>query len=514
MKLIIKIVWISIYLFCALVAKAQTTDWNVSNTIDFHTIFINDPPKSDSSVVSLENNDIIGVFYTSGGTETCAGKLTWQGHSDTLMVYGKDSIANGYNYGQPFTYKIWKSSQNCIIDSVIAYYSNSDSLKNYVSGGSSTLLYFKPIYASVGFNQTRYCDNAGIIQPTNLRNIRVTYSSTENNIDSSTGQINLNGTFDGIMNIKMTSQTCLLKSIQALTIDSSPKLIAPSILNICATSDTLQAILQEMNSLNTVRGIKMDSIHYVSGNIYSTVATNQHCAARYSQQVNIIPEPVINLDKQELCESVKLTIKNTPGTVLWSNNSTGNEVEINSDSKIWIRYTDSYGCSKKDTVNVTIKKLTIDTLSIVQTNADCYREGELTIQNINVLNNVGSQEVLLKNTITNDESTTNGFLKEGRYQLYVKDSRGCTSVWRNQFTILKDCLNDNPVFSPNNDAKDDDFYINYHGDICIYDKIGQLKAKLNGPTYWTGTDQNGNRLPTGIYLLVTGKDAKTITILR
>lgn len=502
------------FLVCALVVKAQTLDWTVSNTIDFHTIYINDPPKSDSSVITLENNDVIGVFFNSGGTEKCAGKLTWQGHSDSLRVYGKDSIANGYNYGQPFTFKIWKSSQNCVIDSVVAYYYTYDSLKTYVTGGFSNLLYFKAIYPSIGFSRARYCDNEGIIYPTNLRNISATYTSAENAINSSTGQINLNGTFAGIMNVKMTSQTCLLKSIQALTIDTSPKLITPSVLNVCATSDTLQSILQKLNSINIGRGVNIDSINYTSGNIYSTVATNKYCTAHYSQQVNVIPQPVINLDKQELCESVKLTVNNTPGTVLWSTNSTSSEVEITSDSKVWVRFTDNYGCSQKDSFDVTVKKLAIDTLSVQQTNADCYREGELTIQNMNVLNSGGSQETLLKNTITNEEFTTNGFLKEGRYQLYVKDSRGCISVWKNQFTILKDCLNDNPVFSPNNDAKDDDFYINYQGDICIYDKVGQLKAKLNGPAYWTGTDQNGNRLPMGIYLLVTGKDAKTITILR
>ena len=74
---------------------------------------------------------------------------------------------------------------------------------------------------------------------------------------------------------------------------------------------------------------------------------------------------------------------------------------------------------------------------------------------------MGGYQLTLKNLLTNDEYSADSRLKEGRYKLNVTDERGCSAQWETELFVLKDCLNDNPVFSPNNDGTDDDYFISF-----------------------------------------------------
>lgn len=74
------------------------------------------------------------------------------------------------------------------------------------------------------------------------------------------------------------------------------------------------------------------------------------------------------------------------------------------------------------------------------------------------------------------------------------------------------------VFSPDGDGFDDDCFINYHFDeagytmnVYIFNVAGQLikhlaKGELvgqEGSVIWNGTDNNNNRVPIGIYIVIT-----------
>ena len=74
------------------------------------------------------------------------------------------------------------------------------------------------------------------------------------------------------------------------------------------------------------------------------------------------------------------------------------------------------------------------------------------------------------------------------------------------------------IFSPDGDGFDDECFINYHFDeagytmnIYIFNMAGQLMRHLakgelvgqEGSTLWNGLDGNGNRVPIGVYVVVT-----------
>ena len=74
------------------------------------------------------------------------------------------------------------------------------------------------------------------------------------------------------------------------------------------------------------------------------------------------------------------------------------------------------------------------------------------------------------------------------------------------------------VFSPDGDGFDDDCFINYHFDeagytmnVYIFNVAGQLVKHLakgelvgqEGSVIWNGTDNNNNRVPIGIYIVIT-----------
>jgi hypothetical protein len=156
----------------------------------------------------------------------------------------------------------------------------------------------------------------------------------------------------------------------------------------------------------------------------------------------------------------------------------------------------------------------IKTFDAEEVNADCYTSGKINLRDSNVTNSVGEVELMLENLLTGEKVAYDGLLKEGRYRVYAEDGRKCIARWPKELIILKDCLTDNPVFSPNSDGMDDDFFIPYEGLVTIYNKNGRMIHQFQGPAYWDGTDDRGAKLPLGIYLMVTGSEAKTITILR
>ena len=74
------------------------------------------------------------------------------------------------------------------------------------------------------------------------------------------------------------------------------------------------------------------------------------------------------------------------------------------------------------------------------------------------------------------------------------------------------------TFSPDGDGFDDACFINYHFDeagytmnVYIYNVAGQLVRHLvkgelvgqEGSALWNGLDNNGNRVPVGVYVIVT-----------
>ena len=106
-------------------------------------------------------------------------------------------------------------------------------------------------------------------------------------------------------------------------------------------------------------------------------------------------------------------------------------------------------------------------------------------------------------------------LREGDYILTIEDADGCIAAVEHAISIRKDCLKDYPVFSPNTDGLDDDYYIPYEGKAIVYDRNGIERTEFMAPAYWDGTDNNGKPLPMGTYLIIVDKkEVINITIVK
>lgn len=100
---------------------------------------------------------------------------------------------------------------------------------------------------------------------------------------------------------------------------------------------------------------------------------------------------------------------------------------------------------------------------------------------------------------------------EGTYKLVI--SYECDFEWPEPVVVTKstDC----DVISPNYDGIADDYFIPFQGVTKIYNRNGVLIKELLTPARWDGTDQSGEPLPMGAYVLVTDGHAEImVTIIR
>lgn len=202
-------------------------------------------------------------------------------------------------------------------------------------------------------------------------------------------------------------------------------------------------------------------------------------------------------------------------TVEWPNDVAGNSIEIYENSTIEVRYADSNHCNRTKTLDVEVKKLQIQNLETKILPADCYLRGSIEIKGVNVENSIGDLDFEFVNQLTNETYQSSDQLAEGKYQIVVYDDRNCTDTWSQELVVLKDCLKNRPVFSPNNDLVDDKYYISDAGTAEVYNRNGTKVSEFETPIYWDGTDRQGQELPMGTYLIVINNSKViNITILR
>ena len=499
-------------------------DWTVTTDAYRQTIVIGSEIFTSDSAVILEDGDMLGVFFADERNSVCGGKLIWgtENADNALTIFNNTLIDTKTNADDDLYFKVWKKSQNCILDSVKGYFrartdtsaaiTTKDTLNIYNLSG-------KPFQA--GYTYTQLCNDQGIILPKSApAEYKLTYRSDSFPVDAATGEINLTGGFSGNLEIQFTSDYCLASASQNLSILPAPEISFPAETTYCEGIDVNEALGQYVTQLSTdsdtVRISEMSRNVVVPDSTFDyTIRLGiGNCYTNRTVRVNVFPKPVIQWEREDLCDSVRIRLLNEEGSIEWSTGSNQHQISLSSDERITVKLTGKNECFSSETMDIQVRKMTIETFDAEEVNADCYTSGKISLRDSNVINNVGNYELRLENLITGETVPYDGLLKEGRYRVFAVDKRNCIAPWPKELIILKDCLNDNPVFSPNSDGMDDDFYIPYEGMVYIYNKNGRLIHQFQGPSYWDGTDERGSKLPLGIYLLVTGSEAKTITVLR
>lgn len=110
-------------------------------------------------------------------------------------------------------------------------------------------------------------------------------------------------------------------------------------------------------------------------------------------------------------------------------------------------------------------------------------------------------------------STIDG-VKPGDYTLILEDVNKCSVTFTNSVNIPNP-TNCTLSFTPNGDGLEDTFFIDRTGRATIYGIDGQLVNSFNVPTHWDGTDQEGQHVPMGLYIiLIDDKEQLEVVVIQ
>jgi hypothetical protein len=248
---------------------------------------------------------------------------------------------------------------------------------------------------------------------------------------------------------------------------------------------------------------------------YTITLNSKFCLTRRNLSLTLNEFPQIEyMPDTFICgDKLAIMVEAQDQQILWSSGSTSQQIELTEPGNIWYKLSNNKGCSNSDTFNV--QKMAIARIDFGVEKADCYKKGRLRINDQEITNGKPPYSYILTNQIDQTEITDLSNVPEGIYNIDVVNSNGCSLRHDEKIIIEKDCLNDIPVFSPNDDGLDDTYFINLEGRIEIFDRNGQLKRKLTGPCYFDGKDSNDHSLPMGVYMVVSEQgNSVVLTIIR
>jgi hypothetical protein len=242
-----------------------------------------------------------------------------------------------------------------------------------------------------------------------------------------------------------------------------------------------------------------------------TFKTNKICLTQKTATLTINDIPRFEPTPDTLICGEPITVAAPAGydNINWSTGERSTSIKISEPGTSWFTVTNSKGCNNTDTF--TVKKTSLDIFNYQTISADCYNKGKLQITNQVISNGRTPYTYRLKNMIDNSEVSDITNIPEGIYSATIINSNGCELKYYEKIKFEKDCLNDIPVFTPNDDGLDDTYFISLEGNIKIFDRNGKLKRSLTGPVYFDGKDNNEKPLPMGSYLVVA-ENGKTITL--
>jgi hypothetical protein len=245
-----------------------------------------------------------------------------------------------------------------------------------------------------------------------------------------------------------------------------------------------------------------------------------YCLESNSDTILINPAPAFSIERhRRLCEGRSIELSPSAATendvYTWSDGSLNRNTTVSSPGTYTVTAENEFGCTFSDTVNVELKTIEIEQIEPVVTPADCYQEGSVSFSRLDISNGELPYTYRFENRVSKQLLQNPDRLKEGDYILTIEDADGCQVTAQKIISVRKDCLNDYPVFTPNTDGMDDDYYIPYEGEAVVYDRNGTERHRFMAPAYWDGRDDNGNPLPMGTYLIVVGKkEMINITIIK
>ncbi len=225
------------------------------------------------------------------------------------------------------------------------------------------------------------------------------------------------------------------------------------------------------------------------------------------------PSPIID-------GSLGVIYSSQPGLII---NPSAGEIDLeNSTAGTYTIIIQSGLCFESYEFELTINQaINLDNIVVEIENEYCIKKGSLTIDyesisggkppySIELLDLENGQGIVFPVGGNSLED-----LSEGLYNLIVTDAIGCTATLDRKIEINKtEKFCQLPIITPNNDNQSESIYVPYQGMVKVYNRYGQLIKKLDAPTEWDATNQNGGFVPMGVYVLVSGSKSFQVTVVR
>ena len=485
---------------------------NIQKIILECTPTVNDTP--------LVNGDYIVILKNS----VIKGYTRWENsQNDTIYVYDSTNVSDS-SLQNSFSVRIYSSSNNyCIVNADVleierdsGYFENVNYKITRLEASTVNVYPIKTIFCS-------FMDTSSIYNPEILSIYNIDINSDNDLNLAGNGRIVPKSSNPGTYIINLTSDYCLSEyehSVSVLENDS----LTPVYVNICeseninADSTYEQYILYEQIQ-NT--GTDMSNDLFLQQNFTNLLYNSQGC---FSQDliINTIKKQTLVPEYEYLCDRTRLKVNykqisdtNSINTNQITDNldtyTETDSMDITETSLVTFNVTDNFGCVTTDTFDIVVKKMEIRDIIYSVQESTCWDFGKMELTNSNIENGELPYTYILTNTINNNTLDDLSKVPEGVYHISVTDVRNCTGIFNKDIYVLRDCINEYPAFTPNNDGIEDDYFIPYTGYVEIFDRNGQLIRKLETPAYWDGKDKNNQPAPMGTYVAVTDQ-GKTVDI--
>jgi gliding motility-associated-like protein len=237
---------------------------------------------------------------------------------------------------------------------------------------------------------------------------------------------------------------------------------------------------------------------YSSGTYKDTLSSSSGCDSIVTTYLTVNPKPLPDLGPDKgLCSNSNLVV--TPGSFsdyLWQDGSTESTFKITAPGLFWVRVTNSFNCSARDSILVQPISGPADFLKA--TDSICNND-KLTLQSLSSFNDYLWSTGESQNKIVIDAP--------GEYWLRVTGTNGCTAT----DTIVvfpKECMYGVYIptaFTPNSDGKNDYFGAIVYGRVAsfklqVYDRFGEIVFQTTDPgKKWDGLYKSVP-LPTTVFL--------------
>jgi hypothetical protein len=158
-------------------------------------------------------------------------------------------------------------------------------------------------------------------------------------------------------------------------------------------------------------------------------------------------------------------------------------------------------------------KMNLDNLAVAITKSSCTVKGMIQIDPASIVCGTAPYQYRLRNVLTGQEIITSASviadLNDATYELFIKDANAEEVKWISNVVISKECKD--LIIAPNSsNGQSTTYYIPYQGKAKIYDRFGLLKRDMSIPADWDATDDTGNQVAMGQYVIICNEDQQII----